>query len=116
MRADDDYTGSISFHRTNLARSMLGSHLRGRDSSSKLSSMRFGIKDSLWMRPIHGTGMDQSQFNKMGTTGAGLVWSPFANLVLCGDTTDVVAADNAGITISIAPDWGPMEPRITCMN
>ena len=29
------------------------------------------------------------------------------NLVLYGDTTDVVAADNAGITISIAPDWGP---------
>ena len=56
---------------------------------------------------IHGTGMDQSQFNKMGTTGAGLVWSPFSNLVLYGDTTDVVAADNAGITISIAPDWGP---------
>ena len=51
--------------------------------------------------------MDQSQFNKMGTTGAGLVWSPFSNLVLYGDTTDVVAADNAGITISIAPDWGP---------
>jgi len=43
----------------------------------------------------------------MGTTGAGLVWSPFSNLVLYGDTTDVVAADNAGITISIAPDWGP---------
>ena len=81
----------------------------GVDSSSKAEF------DILWEKGlimdetvvIHGTGMDQSQFNKMGTTGAGLVWSPFSNLVLYGDTTDVVAADNAGITISIAPDWGP---------
>ena len=56
---------------------------------------------------IHGTALDQSQFNKMGETGAGLVWSPMSNLLLYGDTTDVVAADNAGITISLAPDWGP---------
>ena len=81
----------------------------GVDQSSKAEF------DALWDKGlimdetvvIHGTGMDASQFNQMGTTGAGLVWSPFSNLVLYGDTTDVVAADNAGITISIAPDWGP---------
>ncbi|MGY8746349.1 MAG: amidohydrolase family protein, partial [Candidatus Poseidoniales archaeon] len=56
---------------------------------------------------IHGTALDQSQFDKMGQKGAGLVWSPISNLLLYGDTTDVVAADNAGVTISLAPDWGP---------
>jgi hypothetical protein len=56
---------------------------------------------------IHGTALDQSQFDKMGEKGAGLVWSPISNLLLYGDTTDVVAADNAGVTISLAPDWGP---------
>ena len=56
---------------------------------------------------IHGTALDQSQFEKMSQVDAGLVWSPFSNLVLYGDTTDVVAADNAGVTISLAPDWGP---------
>jgi 5-methylthioadenosine/S-adenosylhomocysteine deaminase len=56
---------------------------------------------------IHGTALDQSQFDKMGEVGAGLVWSPVSNLLLYGDTTDVVAADNAGVTISLAPDWGP---------
>ena len=56
---------------------------------------------------IHGTPLDQSQFEKMGQKGAGLVWSPISNLLLYGDTTDVVAADNAGVTISLAPDWGP---------
>ena len=56
---------------------------------------------------IHGTALDQSQFDKMGQKGAGLVWSPMSNLLLYGDTTDVVAADSAGVTISLAPDWGP---------
>ena len=56
---------------------------------------------------IHGTALDQSQFDKMGQKGAGLVWSPISNLLLYGDTTDVVAADNAGVSISLAPDWGP---------
>ena len=56
---------------------------------------------------IHGTALDRSQFDKMSQVDAGLVWSPFSNLVLYGNTTDVVAADNAGVTISLAPDWGP---------
>jgi len=56
---------------------------------------------------IHGTALDQSQFDKMGQVDAGLVWSPISNLLLYGDTTDVVAADNAGVKISLAPDWGP---------
>jgi hypothetical protein len=43
----------------------------------------------------------------MADVDAGLVWSPISNLLLYGDTTDVVTADNAGVTISLAPDWGP---------
>ena len=56
---------------------------------------------------IHGTALDSSQFEQMAEKGAGLVWSPISNLLLYGDTTDVVAADNAGVTISLSPDWGP---------
>ena len=108
---DDDYNAQYIIDK-NVSGSLNAwfVHLsEGVDSSSKAEF------DILWEKGlimdetvvIHGTGMDQSQFNKMGTTGAGLVWSPFSNLVLYGDTTDVVAADNAGITISIAPDWGP---------
>jgi hypothetical protein len=43
----------------------------------------------------------------MATVGADLVWSPISNLLLYGNTTDVRAADAAGLTISLAPDWGP---------
>ena len=46
---------------------------------------------------IHGTALDRSQFDKMATVGADLVSSPISNLVLYGNTTDVRAADAAGV-------------------
>ena len=63
------------------------------------------VKDQTMV--IHGTGLDSSQFEKMATVNADLIWSPLSNLLLYGDTTDVVAADTAGVKISLAPDWGP---------
>ena len=56
---------------------------------------------------IHGTALTPTEFQKMGEVGADLAWSPLSNLLLYGDTTDVVAADQAGVRISLAPDWGP---------
>ena len=106
-----DYTGQYLIDKNNSGTlNAWFVHLsEGVDSSSKNEF------DSLYNKGlimdetvvIHGTALDQSQFNKMGENGAGLVWSPISNLLLYGDTTDVVAADNAGVTISLAPDWGP---------
>ena len=56
---------------------------------------------------IHGTALTPSQFESMGAVGSKLVWSPLSNLLLYGNTTDVRAADKAGVKISLAPDWGP---------
>jgi hypothetical protein len=56
---------------------------------------------------IHGTALQPSQFTEMAAVESNLVWSPLSNLLLYGNTTDVRAADNAGVKISIAPDWGP---------
>ncbi len=56
---------------------------------------------------IHGTGLGQAEFAAMGEVGADLVWSPTSNLLLYGDTTDVVTAKAEGVTISLAPDWSP---------
>ena len=109
--ADSDYTGNhlIEQNQSGSLNAWFVHLAEGVDSSSKAEF------DALWNKGlimdetvvIHGTALDRSQFDKMAQTGAGLVWSPFSNLVLYGDTTDVVAADNAGVTISIAPDWGP---------
>ena len=56
---------------------------------------------------VHGTALTATEFAMMGQVGADLAWSPLSNLLLYGDTTDVVAADQAGVRISLAPDWGP---------
>ncbi|MDC3064308.1 lamin tail domain-containing protein [Euryarchaeota archaeon] len=56
---------------------------------------------------VHGTALTSAEFQKMGEVGADLAWSPLSNLLLYGDTTDVVTADKAGVRISLAPDWGP---------
>ena len=68
--------------------------------------------DALWNKGlimdetivIHGTAMDSSQFSQMASVNSELVWSPLSNLLLYGDTTDVVAAHQAGVSISISPD------------
>ena len=109
--ADDDYTGShlISQNQSGSLNAWFVHLSEGVDSSSKAEF------DSLYEKGlimdetvvIHGTALDASQFEKMAEKGAGLVWSPISNLLLYGDTTNVVAADNAGVKISLAPDWGP---------
>jgi hypothetical protein len=56
---------------------------------------------------IHGTALGAPEFARMAAAGTKLVWSPSSNLALYGRTTDVAAADAAGVMISIAPDWTP---------
>ncbi len=109
--ADDDYSGShlISQNQSGTLNAWFVHLAEGVDSSSKSEF------DALWDKglimdetvAIHCTALDRSQFDKMATVGADLVWSPISNLLLYGNTTDVRAADAAGVTISIAPDWGP---------
>lgn len=109
--ADDDYSGShlISQNQSGSLNAWFVHLAEGVDSSSKSEF------DALWNKGlimdetvvIHGTALDRSQFDKMATVGADLVWSPISNLLLYGNTTNVRAADAAGLTISLAPDWGP---------
>ena len=109
--ADDDYTGShlISQNQSGSLNAWFVHLSEGVDAKSKNEFDALYNKGLIMDETvvIHGTALDQSQFQKMSQVGAGLVWSPVSNLLLYGDTTDVVAADNAGVTISLAPDWGP---------
>lgn len=54
---------------------------------------------------IHGTAFGPDQFQSMAENDMSLVWSPVSNLKLYGQTTDVVAAIEAGVTVALAPDW-----------
>lgn len=40
-----------------------------------------------------------------------VVWSPFSNLWLYGETTDVPAAQAAGLAVCLGTDWGPSGTR-----
>jgi len=56
---------------------------------------------------IHGVALHEAEFQEMKKAGVGLIWSPRSNFELYGETTDVAAAKQAGLTIAIAPDWSP---------
>lgn len=56
---------------------------------------------------IHATALGKEEFDRWGRAGGAVVWSPFSNLWLYRDTTDVVAAAAAGLTICLGADWGP---------
>jgi cytosine/adenosine deaminase-related metal-dependent hydrolase len=45
------------------------------------------------------------------TEPGAIVWSPFSNLWLYGETTDVPAARERGITVCVGSDWGPSGTR-----
>jgi len=57
---------------------------------------------------IHATALERPHFEEWAAHGAGsVVWSPFSNLWLYGQTTRVVEARNAGIRICLGADWSP---------
>ena len=49
---------------------------------------------------------DRAELSGDDRPGA-VVWSPFSNLWLYGQTTDVPAAQRHGITVCLGTDWGP---------
>jgi len=56
---------------------------------------------------IHGTGFGPAEFAEMAAAGTKLIWSPQSNLVLYGKTTDIKAARQAGVRVSLGVDWNP---------
>ena len=56
---------------------------------------------------IHGVALTSAEFEKMAEVGSTLVWSPLSNLLLYGQTADVAAAKEAGVRITLSPDWAP---------
>ena len=80
-------------------------------TSSRMAKEFDYIKASGLLGPnlvvIHGVGLGAPHFKDMAAAGAKLVWSPLSNFLLYGNTADVRAARDAGVAISLAPDWGP---------
>jgi 5-methylthioadenosine/S-adenosylhomocysteine deaminase len=57
---------------------------------------------------IHSTALGEAQYRDWAASGPGtVVWSPFSNIWLYGDTTDVLAARRLGHLVCLGSDWGP---------
>jgi hypothetical protein len=63
---------------------------------------------------IHSTALEPADYRawrKRAGGGGAVVWSPFSNLWLYGDTTDVLAARKHGMRVCIGSDWSPSGTR-----
>ena len=56
---------------------------------------------------IHCTALERPNYDEWAPEGGSVVWSPFSNLWLYRDTTDVLAARAAGLRICLGADWSP---------
>ena len=94
----------------NFKRGTIVVHLAEGTSSRMADEFRY-IKAAGLLGPnlvvIHGVGLTDAQLKEMAETGSKLVWSPLSNFLLYGKTANVRVAREAGVPISLAPDWGP---------
>lgn len=60
---------------------------------------------------IHSTALARADWSRWGAVGGTVVWSPFSNVWLYGDTTDVLAARKAGLRVCLGSDWSPSGSR-----
>jgi cytosine/adenosine deaminase-related metal-dependent hydrolase len=56
---------------------------------------------------IHATGLTDEDLAIVAQHGGSIVWSPFSNLVLYGDTARVASAIGLGIKVALGSDWSP---------
>jgi cytosine/adenosine deaminase-related metal-dependent hydrolase len=56
---------------------------------------------------IHCVGLFDADFRTLKDHGASMVWSPFSNYLLYGQTANIAAAKAAHLTISLGSDWAP---------
>ncbi|HET7475830.1 MAG TPA: amidohydrolase family protein [Dermatophilaceae bacterium] len=60
---------------------------------------------------VHSTALGATQYERWGQSPGTVVWSPFSNIWLYGDTTDVLEARRHGLLVTLGSDWGPSGTR-----
>jgi cytosine/adenosine deaminase-related metal-dependent hydrolase len=56
---------------------------------------------------VHSLGLAREDFDALAENGAKVVWSPFSNLLLYGQTLDLQAVKDSGVKLSLGCDWTP---------
>jgi cytosine/adenosine deaminase-related metal-dependent hydrolase len=71
----------------------------------KISKNNWAITDAFV--GIHSTALKNEDFKILKEKGASMIWSPFSNLLLYGQTADIKSAKKSKINIGIGSDWSP---------
>jgi cytosine/adenosine deaminase-related metal-dependent hydrolase len=56
---------------------------------------------------IHSLGLEKQDLKDLATEDAKVVWSPFSNMLLYGQTINLANLKASGVTFSIGCDWSP---------
>ena len=107
LRDDDDYEKQAQHLKDKLA---FVYHL-SEGTDPKLVGEYDKIRDehclAQGLAAIHCTALERPNYDEWAPSGGAIVWSPFSNLWLYRDTTDVLAAREAGVRICLGADWSP---------
>ncbi|PWT73569.1 MAG: amidohydrolase [Proteobacteria bacterium] len=84
----------------------------GTDGAARQHFLDLRLPDGSWaiadsLCGIHATALTGEDFAVLEKVGAKMVWSPFSNLLLYGNTADIRAAKAHGVPIGLGPDWSP---------
>lgn len=84
----------------------------GTDAAARSHFQALRISDGKWalspaLAGIHSVALTPGDFKILANNGSAMVWSPLSNLLLYGQTADVLAARKAGVRIGLGPDWSP---------
>nr|WP_180204876.1 amidohydrolase family protein [Pseudomonas sp. SbOxS1]NYU04876.1 amidohydrolase family protein [Pseudomonas sp. SbOxS1] len=63
------------------------------------------------MLAIHCVGLKRPDFDRLAEAGAKVVWSPLSNLLLYGQTLNLKAVLDSGVSLSLGSDWTPSGSR-----
>ncbi|WP_262271833.1 amidohydrolase family protein [Microvirga yunnanensis] len=83
----------------------------GTDVEARAAFFKLQRSDQSWLVDhnlvaIHATALAEDDFGILARSG-GVIWSPLSNFLLYGATTDVAAAQRAGVGLALGSDWGP---------
>ena len=87
-------------------------HLSEGSSKDQYNKLEYKFAKKLGMAEkglviIHGVGMDEKDLVDAASKNISLVWSPFSNLVLYGDTLNAELAIKHNLNITLGSDWTP---------
>ena len=87
-------------------------HLSEGKSTDQYNRLEYKLVKALGMAQkglviIHGVGLDAADLEHAAQNEMSIVWSPFSNLLLYGETLDVRQALAHNINLTLGADWSP---------